>query len=284
MELLRAHRCFGGSQQVWRHQSAATGTAMEFSVFLPYGDEDDRRRPVLFWLSGLTCTWANFTEKAGAQCQAAAHGLILVCPDTSPRGTDLPGEHAAYDFGSGAGFYVDATVDPWSRHYRMFTYVTEELPALVDRHFPADLDRRGIFGHSMGGHGALTIALKQPERWRSVSAFSPIVSPCEVPWGRKAFSGYLGGDETLWRAHDASALVAASAWRRPILIDQGTADEFLETQLRPELFEQACAAVALPLELRRREGYDHSYFFIATFMAEHIAHHARALADRDAVD
>ena len=278
MERLRAHRCFGGSQQVWRHRSAATGTDMEFSVFLPFGEDDDRRRPVLLWLSGLTCTWANFTEKAAAQCHAAAHGVILLCPDTSPRGTDLPGEHAAYDFGSGAGFYVDATVEPWSRHYRMFSYVTEELPSLVARHFPADPERMGIFGHSMGGHGALTIALKQPDRWRSVSAYAPIVAPSQVPWGRKAFAGYLGSDEVSWRAHDAYALVARSAWRKPILIDQGTADEFLESQLRPELFEQACAAAGLPLQLRRQPGYDHSYYFIATFIADHIAHHARALA------
>lgn len=277
MQCLQAHRCFGGSQQVWRHQSAATGTDMEFSLFLPFGEEDDRRRPVLVWLSGLSCTWANFTEKAAAQCHAAAHGLILLCCDTSPRGTDLPGEHEAYDFGSGAGFYLDAKVRPWSRHYRMFTYVTEELPTLVAQHFPADLDRISIFGHSMGGHGALTIALKQPERWKSVSAFAPIVAPCQVPWGRKAFAGYLGTDQASWQAHDASALVAGSSWRRPILIDQGTADEFLDSQLRPELFERACAEVGLSLQLRRQQGYDHSYYFIATFMADHIAHHARAL-------
>ncbi|MBL8668017.1 MAG: S-formylglutathione hydrolase [Rhodospirillales bacterium] len=278
MQLLRSHRCFGGSQQVWRHQSAATGTEMEFAIFLPFGEEDAAPRPVLFWLSGLTCTWANFTEKAGAQCYAASHGLILVCPDTSPRGTELPGEHETYDFGSGAGFYIDATAEPWSRHYRMFSYVTDELPELVDRHFPADIGRRGIFGHSMGGHGALTIALKQPERWRSLSAFAPIVAPSQVPWGRKAFAGYLGADEAAWRAHDACALAASTAWRRPILIDQGTGDEFLETQLRPELFEAACAAAGIPLTVRRREGYDHSYYFISTFIAEHLAHHSAALA------
>ena len=279
MQLLRSHRCFGGSQQVWRHPSTTTGTEMEFSIFLPFGEEDATLRPVLFWLSGLTCTWANFTEKAGAQCYAASHGLILVCPDTSPRGLDLPGEHEDYDFGSGAGFYVDATAEPWSRHYRMFSYVTGELPELVGRHFPADIGRRGIFGHSMGGHGALTIALTQPERWRSLSAFSPIVAPSRVPWGRKAFAGYLGADETAWRAHDACALAANTAWRRPILIDQGTGDEFLETQLRPQLFEAACAAAGIPLTVRRRDGYDHSYYFIATFIAEHLAHHSRALAE-----
>ena len=279
MQLLRSHRCFGGSQQVWRHPSTTIGTEMEFSIFLPFGEEDATLRPVLFWLSGLTCTWANFTEKAGAQCYAASHGLILVCPDTSPRGLDLPGEHEDYDFGSGAGFYVDATAEPWSRHYRMFSYVTGELPELVGRHFPADIGRRGIFGHSMGGHGALTIALTQPERWRSLSAFSPIVAPSRVPWGRKAFTGYLGADETAWRAHDACALAANTAWRRPILIDQGTGDEFLETQLRPQLFEAACAAAGIPLTVRRRDGYDHSYYFIATFIAEHLAHHSRALAE-----
>ena len=279
MQLLRSHRCFGGSQQVWRHPSTTIGTEMEFSIFLPFGEEDATLRPVLFWLSGLTCTWANFTEKAGAQCYAASHGLILVCPDTSPRGLDLPGEHEDYDFGSGAGFYVDATAEPWSRHYRMFSYVTGELPELVGRHFPADIGRRGIFGHSMGGHGALTIALTQPERWRSLSAFSPIVAPSRVPWGRKAFAGYLGADETAWRAHDACALAANTAWRRPILIDQGTGDEFLETQLRPQLFEAACAAAGIPLTVRRRDGYDHSYYFIATFIAEHLAHHSRALAE-----
>ncbi|HYN39767.1 MAG TPA: S-formylglutathione hydrolase [Rhodospirillales bacterium] len=277
MECIRAHRCFGGSQQVWRHDSAATGTPMEFAIFLPFDPPDGRRRPVLFWLSGLTCTWANFTEKAGAQCHAAAHGLIIVCPDTSPRGTGLPGEHESYDFGSGAGFYVDAAVEPWSRHYRMFSYVTEELPALIERHFPADVERRGICGHSMGGHGALTIALKQPERWRSVSAVAPIVAPSRVPWGRKAFTGYFGPEEAALRAHDACALAARSSWRRPILIDQGGADEFLHTQLRPELFEAACAEAGIPLELRRHDGYDHSYYFIATFIADHIAHHRRAL-------
>jgi S-formylglutathione hydrolase len=277
MELLEAHRCFGGSQQVWRHGSTATGTAMEFAIYLPPDADDGRPRSVLFWLSGLTCTWANFTEKAGAQAHAAAHGLILVCPDTSPRGTDLPGEHDAYDFGSGAGFWIDATIEPWSRHYRMYSYVTDELPALIGRRFPADLDRKSLFGHSMGGHGALTIALKQPDRWRSVSAFAPIVAPSRVPWGRKAFTGYLGPDEAAWRLHDACALAAGSSWRRPIIIDQGIADGFLETQLRPELFEQACADAGIPLALRRRDGYDHSYSFIATFIGDHVAHHAAAL-------
>ena len=252
---------------------------MEFAVFQPFGENDDRPRPVLLWLSGLTCTWANFTEKAGAQCHAAAHGVILVVPDTSPRGTNLPGEHDAYDFGSGAGFYLDATVEPWSRHYRMASYIGDELLELVAANFNADTDRIGIFGHSMGGHGALTLAFKNPGRFRSLSALAPIVAPSRVPWGEKAFQGYLGDDRTAWRAHDACELVGTAGWSSPILVDQGTADEFLETQLRPELFEEACRAAAVPLTLRRQEGYDHSYYFIATFICEHIAHHARLLSD-----
>jgi S-formylglutathione hydrolase len=277
LELVRRHRCFGGTQAVHRHDSRTTGTPMEFSIFLPFGEEDDRARPVLFWLSGLTCTWANFTEKAGPQCHAASHGVILVCPDTSPRGTDLPGEHDSYDFGSGAGFYLDATVEPWSRHYRMASYVTDELPELIAGNFNVDMDRTGIFGHSMGGHGALTLAFKHPGRYRSLSALAPIVAPSRVPWGERAFGGYLGQDRVAWRAHDACELVASAGWKTPILIDQGTADEFLETQLRPELFAEACSEAGVPLALRWREGYDHSYYFIATFIGEHIAHHARLL-------
>ena len=276
LELIRRHRSFGGIQAVYRHPSLATGTAMEFSIFLPFGEED-ARRPVVYWLSGLTCTWANFTEKAAAQCHAVAHGLVLVCPDTSPRGTDLPGEHDAYDFGSGAGFYLDATREPWPRHYRMYTYVAEELPELIEQNFNVDSQRQGIMGHSMGGHGALTIAFKNPERYRSLSAFAPIVAPSVVPWGVKAFHGYLGEDETIWAGNDACRLVQSTHWRRPILIDQGTADEFLATQLRPEMFEEACRSAGVPLTLRRQEGYDHSYYFIATFIADHIAHHAHQL-------
>jgi S-formylglutathione hydrolase len=276
LELIRRHRSFGGTQAVYRHRSRATGTPMEFSIFLPFGEEDGRR-PVVYWLSGLTCGWANFTEKAGAQCHAVAHGLVLVCPDTSPRGTDLPGEHDAYDFGSGAGFYVDATREPWSRHYRMYTYVAEELPELIAQNFNVDSERQGIMGHSMGGHGALTIAFKNTDRYRSLSAFAPIVAPSRVPWGVKAFRGYFGGDEAIWASHDACSLVADTEWRRPILVDQGTADEFLTTQLRPELFEEACRSAGVPLTLRRQDGYDHSYYFIATFIADHIAHHAHQL-------
>jgi S-formylglutathione hydrolase len=276
LQRLRRHRSFGGWQEVWRHASRATGTAMEFAIYLP-PQAETRPCPVLTWLSGLTCTWANATEKAGAQAHAAAHGLIIVFPDTSPRGTDLPGEHETYDFGSGAGFYVDATVAPWSSHYRTYTYVTEELPEVLAAHFPVDLRAQGIFGHSMGGHGALTIAFRNPGRFRSLSAFAPIVAPSQVPWGEKAFRGYLGEDRSAWAAHDACQLVAGSGWRAPILIDQGEADEFLATQLQPERLEAACAAAGVPLTLRRHPGYDHSYYFIASFMADHVAHHAKAL-------
>lgn len=278
LETIRSHRCFGGEQAVYRHASRATGTAMEFSLYLP-PRAANAPCPVVFYLSGLTCTWANVTEKGGFQRTAAELGLIVVCPDTSPRGTNLPGEHEAYDFGSGAGFYLDATVEPWSRHYRMAAYVEDELPALIGEAFPAaDMSRLGLFGHSMGGHGALTLAFRRPERYRSLSAFSPIAAPSRVPWGRKAFAGYLGPDETAWLRYDACALAAGTSWRRPILIDQGTADEFLDVQLRPELLEAACADAGIPLSLRRQDGYDHSYYFIATFMADHLRHHAEHLA------
>lgn len=277
LEKIRSHRCFAGEQAVYRHASSSTATAMEFSIFLPT-QAARKPCPVVFYLSGLTCTWANVTEKSGFQRTAAELGLIVVCPDTSPRRTDLPGEHEAYDFGSGAGFYLDATVEPWSRHYRMASYIEDELPALIGGAFPADVSRLGLFGHSMGGHGALTLAFRSPERYRSLSAFSPIVAPSRVPWGRKAFAGYLGSDEAEWLRHDACALAAKTGWRRPILIDQGMADEFLEVQLRPELFEAACASAGIPLTLRRQDGYDHSYYFIATFMADHLRHHAEQLA------
>jgi S-formylglutathione hydrolase len=277
LEQVRQNRCFGGTQAVYRHQSVVTGTKMEFAIFLP-PQAEAAPCPVLTYLSGLTCTWANVTEKGGAQRYAAEHGLVLVCPDTSPRGTDLPGEHDSYDFGSGAGFYIDATRKPWSQHYRMYTYVVEELAELVAAHFPVDATRQGIFGHSMGGHGALTIAFKNPERYRSVSAFSPIVAPTRVPWGQKAFFGYLGGNGAHWREHDSCHLVGTSGWTSPILVDQGTADEFLETQLQPEFFVRACRDAGVPLILRRQDGYDHSYYFISTFMGDHIAHHAKLLA------
>ncbi|MCB9960202.1 MAG: S-formylglutathione hydrolase [Rhodospirillaceae bacterium] len=277
LEQIKSAACFGGRQTVWRHRSRATGTDMEFSVFLPPQAAEGVRLPVVTYLSGLTCTWANVTEKGQFQGPAAKAGLIVVCPDTSPRGLDLPGEHDAYDFGSGAGFYIDATEPPWSAHYRMQTYVADELADLVAANFPVDTDRQGIFGHSMGGHGALTLAFKHPDRYRSLSAFSPIVAPSQVPWGKKAFTGYLGTDAAGWAAHDATALAAGSGWRLPILVDQGTADEFLDRELKPELFEAACRTAGIPLRLNRRDGYDHSYYFIASFMADHIAHHAKWL-------
>jgi S-formylglutathione hydrolase len=276
LTLIEEHRCFGGCQAVYRHPSQATGTVMEFAIFLPERS-GPRPSPLLTYLSGLTCSWANATEKAGAQRFAAAHGLAVVFPDTSPRGTDLPGEHDAYDFGSGAGFYIDATAEPWSQHYRMYSYITEELPALIADALPVDPTRQGLFGHSMGGHGALTIAFKNPRAYRSLSAFAPIVAAARVPWGENALAGYLGPDRDEWLRHDACALVAGSGWSSPILIDQGLADPFLKNQLRPELLEAACAAAGVPLTVRRHPGYDHSYYFISTFIADHIAHHAALL-------
>ena len=276
LETVREQRCFGGVQGLYRHASRETKTSMELSVYLPERAKDGKI-PALYFLSGLTCTSENFTTKAGAQRYAAEHGLALVMPDTSPRGLDLPGEHERYDFGSGAGFYVDATEAPYDAHYRMYSYVVDELPALVEARFGLDPARRGIFGHSMGGHGALVVALRNPDRYRSVSAFAPICAPSRVPWGEQAFRGYLGPDREAWRAYDATELVSGSTWRRPILIDQGDADEFLERQLSPGLFEAACSAAGVPLTLRMQPGYDHSYYFIASFVGAHIAHHAAAL-------
>jgi S-formylglutathione hydrolase len=276
LETLKQHRCFGGIQGVYRHDSSATRCAMEFAVYQP--PEAERRKvPVLYWLSGLTCTWANFTEKAGAQRHAAEHGLIVVAPDTSLRGVDLPGADDSYDFGSGAGFYVDATAQPWAQHYRMYSYVTKELPALIEANFPVDRKRQGIFGHSMGGHGALICALKNPDRYRSLSAFAPISAPMRCPWGEKAFSGYLGDDREAWREHDATELAAQADWQTEVLVDQGTADDFLEEQLKPHLLQEAFRAAGIPLTLRYQSGYDHSYYFMASFMADHLAHHARLL-------
>lgn len=273
---LNETRCFGGLQKTVRHASEATGTEMNVSIFLPPRAEEGPV-PVLYYLSGLTCTEENVTVKAGAQRCAAEAGLALVMPDTSPRGLDLPGEHADWDFGSGAGFYVDATETPWSAHYRMFEYVTEELPALIAETQPIDTRRASITGHSMGGHGALVIGLRHPERYASISAFAPIVSPTRCPWGEKALSGYLGSDRASWAAYDASLLVS-TPHPYEILIDQGLADGFLTEQLKPELFEAACEQSGQALTLRRHPGYDHSYFFIATFMPDHVAHAARALA------
>jgi S-formylglutathione hydrolase len=250
---------------------------MRFGVFLP-PQAEAQRVPVLYWLSGLTCTEENFIVKAGAQRVAAELGLALVVPDTSPRGLKIPGESESYDFGLGAGFYVDATQAPWSRGYRMYSYVTKELPQLVAAEFPVDSARVGIFGHSMGGHGALTVALKNQDYYKSVSAFAPISSPMRCPWGEKALTGYLGTDRARWREYDATALIEERGWRGPaLLVDQGTADQFLETQLQPGLLEEACRRAGVPLTLRLQAGYDHSYFFIATFIEEHLRFHARNL-------
>ncbi|OHB28013.1 MAG: S-formylglutathione hydrolase [Phenylobacterium sp. RIFCSPHIGHO2_01_FULL_69_31] len=276
MENVQQHRTHGGLLTYARHDSAATGTPMRASVFTPPGDGPF---PVLYWLSGLTCTEDNFTTKAGAYAAAAAHGVMIVAPDTSPRGEGVA-DDPAYDLGQGAGFYLDAIQAPWAPHFRMETYVTQDLVATVEDAFPADAARRGIFGHSMGGHGALTLALKHPDLYRSVSAFAPIVSPTRCDWGRKAFAAYLGGDAAGWAAHDACRLVEAGAARGrfdDILIDQGGADSFLETQLKPDLFEAACGAAGQKLTLRMQAGYDHSYFFIASFVADHVAWHAERL-------
>jgi S-formylglutathione hydrolase len=246
-------------------------------VFLP-PQAEAQRVPVLYWLSGLTCTEENFIVKAGAQRVAAELGLALVVPDTSPRGLKIPGESESYDFGLGAGFYIDATQAPWSRGYRMYSYVTKELPQLVAAEFPVDSARVGIFGHSMGGHGALTVALKNQDYYKSVSAFAPISSPMRCPWGEKALTGYLGSDRARWREYDATALIEERGWRGPaLLVDQGSADPFLETQLKPGLLEEACRRAGVPLTLRLQAGYDHSYFFIATFIEEHLRFHARNL-------
>ncbi|MHA7836730.1 MAG: S-formylglutathione hydrolase [bacterium] len=277
MEILSETKCFGGRQRIVRHDSEATGTPMQVSIYLPPA-ADSRPVPVLYFLSGLTCTEENFTVKAGAQRSAAEHGIALVAPDTSPRGLDLPGEHEDWDFGSGAGFYVDATEPPWNDHYRMHEYVSEELPRCVGESQPIDVARASITGHSMGGHGALVIGLRHRDRYASISAFAPIVSPTRCPWGERAFGAYLGPDRTRWAAWDASLLVETAQHPEKILIDQGTADVFLEEQLKPTLFEQACGASGQKLELRMQDGYDHSYYFIATFMADHVAHAAAALA------
>ncbi len=277
LERISRRRCFDGWQDRYRHRSDTLNCDMQLSVYLP-PQAERQPVPVLYWLSGLTCTDENFVTKAGAQRYAAELGLAIVCPDTSPRGTDLPGEHDSYDLGSGAGFYVNATQEPWARHYRMYDYVLRELPALIESgQLPVQRDNRAICGHSMGGHGALVLALRNPGFYRSVSAFAPIVAPSQVPWGQKAFRAYLGEDRTQWAAYDACALIAGGAERLPLLIDQGEADEFLAEQLRPELLEQACARAGHPLTLRRRPGYDHSYFFIATFIGDHLRHHAQAL-------
>ena len=274
IERIEHRACFGGWQDVYRHHSDVLGSDMNFAVYLP-PQAATQKLPVLYWLSGLTCTEQNFITKAGAQRYAAEHGVIIVAPDTSPRGDDVA-DAEGYDLGKGAGFYVNATQAPWSRHYRMYDYVVAELPALVEANFPVS-DARAISGHSMGGHGALVIALKNPGRYRSVSAFSPIVAPSQVPWGEKAFTAYLGEDRAAWKSYDATALIAEASERLPLLVNQGDADEFLANQLKPELLQAACAEAGHPLQLRLQPGYDHSYYFIESFIGEHIAHHAAAL-------
>jgi S-formylglutathione hydrolase len=278
VEIVSENKSHGGRQLVVKHASAATSTDLTFSIFLPPQAEEGGKRPVVWYLSGLTCTHANVTEKGEYRAACAEHGLIFVAPDTSPRGEGVPDDPAgAYDFGLGAGFYVDATEEPFARHYRMWTYVTEELPSLVGSEYPADLSRQSIMGHSMGGHGALTTALRNGERFRAVSAFAPIVAPSQVPWGEKALTGYLGPDRSAWRKHDAVALIEDGARVPELLVDVGTADPFLEKELRPELLDGACAEAGIPLTLRLQQGYDHSYYFISTFMPEHIAWHAERL-------
>jgi len=274
MERIEHRAAFGGWQDVYQHRSQVLGCEMKVAVYLP-PQAATRTLPVLYWLSGLTCTEQNFITKAGAQRYAAEHGVILVAPDTSPRGDDVA-DAEGYDLGKGAGFYLNATEQPWAAHYRMYDYIVDELPTLVEAHLPAS-GARSISGHSMGGHGALVIALKNPGRYRSVSAFSPIVAPTRVPWGQKAFTAYLGEDRSAWAAWDASELVATAEEKLPLLVDQGGGDEFLDTQLQPQWLQAACTAAGHPLQLRLQPGYDHSYYFISTFIGDHIAHHAKAL-------
>lgn len=279
LELLSEHACFGGVQRFYRHVSREIGLPMRFSVYLP-PQAAHGPVPAVMFLAGLTCTEDTFMVKAGAQRQAAELGLALIAPDTSPRGAGVAGESDSWDFGVGAGFYLDATQAPWATHYRMESYLTAELLPLLGQALPINLERLGLFGHSMGGHGALTLALKHPKLFKSVSAFAPICAPSQCPWGEKAFTGYLGTDRTTWAAHDATAIMAThtkAPFPAGILIDQGLADSFLPTQLHPELLEAACAQVGQPLTLRRHAGYDHGYCFIQTFMADHLAHHAGQL-------
>lgn len=278
IQLVEKHASFGGMQGVYSHTSEAVSGEMEFSVFVPPQAEHGPL-PVLYYLSGLTCSQDNVTTKGGFQKYAVELGVIIVCPDTSPRSSAYSGEDDDYDFGSGAGFYLDASLSPWSASYRMYSYIVEELPEVIARNFPVDTQRSGIFGHSMGGHGALVIGLRNPGKFQSVSAFSPIVAPTQVPWGQKAFTGYLGSPQASWQQYDATELVKSGcSVKHPILIDQGTADPFLASQLKPELFEAACLEAKQPLVLRMQPQYDHSYFFISSFMQDHIEHHARLLA------
>ena len=279
MELLSEHGCFGGQQRFYRHDSKDIGLPMRFSVFLP-PQASQGPVPALIYLAGLTCNEETFMVKAGAQRMAAELGLALIAPDTSPRGANVLGESASWDFGVGAGFYLDATQEPWANSWRMESYITQELLPIVTQNFAVDAQRIGIFGHSMGGHGALTLALKYPALFKSVSAFAPICAPTQCPWGRKAFTGYLGVDESSWAAHDATALMSklkVAPYPGGILIDQGLADKFLAEQLHPHLFEAACASAGQPLTLRQHAGYDHGYYFISSFITDHLRHHAQEL-------
>ena len=276
LTLLKEHFCFGGQVAFYRHSSQVCRCDMNFSVFVP-AQAQTKTVPILYYLSGLTCTEENFITKAGTQRLAAEQGIMLVAPDTSPRGKIIPDDDN-WDLGTGAGFYVDATESPWCNHYQMYSYITQELPALIIANFNVNSDRQGIFGHSMGGHGALVCGLKHPELFKSISAFAPIVAPSQCPWGQKAFSNYLGVDQDVWKAYDATELIKIYADpSRPILIDQGTKDSFLENQLMPDKFVEACQAVGQPVNLRLQEGYDHSYFFISSFIDDHILHHAVTL-------
>lgn len=276
MEQVSTNRSHGGVQGVYKHASAETGTEMTFSVFVPE-HQPGARLPVLWYLSGLTCSHANVTDKGEFRAACAEHGIIFVAPDTSPRGDDVPDDES-YDFGKGAGFYVDATEQPWAKNFRMRSYIERELPALIAAEFPVDMERQGITGHSMGGHGALTVALRNPGTYRSVSAFSPIVSPSNCPWGDRALTGYIGADRSAWRAYDACALIADGARLPDLLVDQGAADNFLEEQLKTHLLAEACEAAGQRATIRIQDGYDHSYFFVSTFMAEHVAWHAEKLS------
>jgi S-formylglutathione hydrolase len=275
LDTVSTSRSHGGTQGVYRHASSATGTEMLLSVFVP-DHAPGARLPVVWYLSGLTCTHANVTEKGEYRATCAEHGLVFVAPDTSPRGDSVPDDDA-YDFGKGAGFYVDATEAPWATHYRMRSYIETELPALIAAEFPVDMARQGIMGHSMGGHGALTIALRNPDRYRSVSALAPIVAPIEVPWGQKAFAGYLGQDRAAWRPYDACALIDSGARLQDLLVDQGECDAFLGEQLQTHRLAKACATAGIKATVRMQPGYDHSYFFVSTFLAEHLAWHAERL-------
>ncbi len=277
LKLVKQHQCFGGTVSYYFHSSSTCNIEMRFSIYQP-PQAKSKLLPILYFLSGLTCTEENFMAKAGAQQFAAKYGLILVAPDTSPRNTGIVGDNDDWDIGTGAGFYINATSEPWKKHYQMYNYVVKELPELIAKNFPVQPDKQSIFGHSMGGHGALICALKNPEKYQSVSAFSPIAAPMRCPWGEKAFSNYLGANQENWRNYDASELVLTSGYNRPILIDVGTADPFLaQKQLLPEVFENACKKVGLPLTLRMQENYDHSYYFIASFIEDHIRYHAEAL-------